>query len=243
MKVGVLILGEYREFKIAVKTWNFLKYPNLEYWISSWNESNQGDIKESITEADFRDYLPLSIRHIKIHSKEIQKIAGNGLPDTSQCWRYHFMYINEQLIREFAEYDYILITRPDLWYSKETPEDIDFLSDEFLSELQENTIYTLAHKESSPTFVNDILFFGKGKEMMEFLSLIQYYPVQHQNSAKIIYENFKHGDFGDNLSAFIVRPGARKYDFKKLNRRIINGIDREFCRPKINKWNNKQKGE
>ena len=86
---------------------------------------------------------------------------------------------------------------------------------------------------------NDILFYGKSKEMIEFLNLVQYQPLNHENAAKAIHENFKHKT-SKTLSANIVRPNVRNIDDKsKLNIEIIQQFDNEFCEYKEKRWNNK----
>ena len=80
------------------------------------------------------------------------------------------MYMYEELIQpKNKKYDYIFITRPDLWYAT----DSKTLSIPFFKQIEDDTIYTLGPLEpptnESQGFVNDILFYGKSKEMIELL--------------------------------------------------------------------------
>jgi hypothetical protein len=242
MKVAVLILGEFREFDIAVKSWSFKDFSHIDYQISSWDISNQGGVKENVTEDSFTKHLN-NVEHIKIW--EAKPYHSNDtnidyLKDTSQAFRFHFMYMYEELILpKNKKYDYIFITRPDLWYDI----DSNALSIPFFKQIEDGTIYTLGPikppTNESQGFVNDILFYGKSKEMIEFLNLVQYQPLNHENAAKAIHENFKHKT-SKTLSANIVRPNVRNIDDKsKLNIEIIQQFDNEFCEYKEKRWNNK----
>tara|TARA_B110000858_G_scaffold139004_1_gene157857 strand:- start:131 stop:856 length:726 start_codon:yes stop_codon:yes gene_type:complete len=241
MKVAVLILGEFREFDIAVESWSFKNYDHIDYQISSWNTSNQGGINENVTEESFTKHLS-NVEHIKIWEKTqyYTDTAVDYLTDTTQAFRFHFMYMYEELIQpKNKKYDYIFITRPDLWYAT----DSKILSIPFFKQIEDDTIYTLGPLEpptnESQGFVNDILFYGKSKEMIEFLNLVQYQPINHQHAAKAIHENFKHKE-STIRGVNIVRPNVRNVDDKSLlNIKTIRRLDDEFCEYKEKRWNNK----
>ena len=40
MKVGVMVYGQYRDFEIAVKSWNFLDN-GYDFYFSTWDKSKQ----------------------------------------------------------------------------------------------------------------------------------------------------------------------------------------------------------
>jgi hypothetical protein len=40
MEVAVMVYGQYRDFEIAVKSWNFLD-SGYDFYFSTWNNSKQ----------------------------------------------------------------------------------------------------------------------------------------------------------------------------------------------------------
>jgi len=187
MKIAILIVGEYREFKISINSWNFLNNDNADYWISTWEVSKQNDFIETVSEKDFTNYLP-NIKNIGIHPKEKIHISDGNI-DTSQAFRFNWMYCYETLLEKMEsqnlKYDAMMIIRPDLWLENQTE---DFLTDSFITQLKDNTIYHIGPKHKE--WINDLMFYGKFDVMWDFLSKVQYKPIEHNNLGKIIDENY-----------------------------------------------------
>lgn len=226
MKTAVLIVGEYREFKIAINSWSFIKNNNIDYYVSTWEESNQKGYIDKISEKDFTDYLP-NIKNIGIHSKEKIHISNyTNKVDTSQAFRFNWMYCYETLVRlieaKNLKYDAMLIIRPDLWLSFNQ----NFLSNPFIENLKENTIYYVGPKKEN--WVNDLMFFGKFNVMFDFLSKAQYKPVEHNNIGRILDENFKSESYGG--SVVIVRPTARHVKKENYRDSLFRNLDKIFTR-------------
>lgn len=221
MKIAILLVGEYREFKLAVDSWNFLNNDNIDYWISTWEVSKQDDLIETISEEDFRNFLP-NIKNIRIHPKEKIYISDNGNVDTSQAFRFNWMYCYETLLEKIEsynlKYDAMMIIRPDLWLENEK----DFLTDSFINELKDNTIYHIPPKHEN--WINDLMFYGKFNVMWDFLSKVQYNPIQHQNLGKVIDENYKTEEHKG--TAVIVRPSARQVKKEEYSDELFRTLDR-----------------
>lgn len=225
MKIAILIVGEYREFKISINSWNFLNNDNADYWISTWEVSKQNDFIETVSEKDFTNYLP-NIKNIGIHPKEKIYIS-NGNIDTSQAFRFNWMYCYETLLEKMEsqnlKYDAMMIIRPDLWLEYQTE---DFLTDSFITQLKDNTIYHIGPKHKE--WINDLMFYGKFDVMWDFLSKVQYKPIEHNNLGKIIDENYNTEEHKG--TAVIVRPTARKLKKENYNDVIFRHFDRIFTR-------------
>ena len=64
MKVAVFVYGEYRDFDILVKTWDFLKDLDCDVYMSTWDYSYQENhilgyfVEKQVTENMILDYVP-----------------------------------------------------------------------------------------------------------------------------------------------------------------------------------------
>ena len=223
MKIAILIVGEYREFKISINSWNFLNNDNADYWISTWEVSKQNDFIETVSEKDFTNYLP-NIKNIGIHPKEKIHISDGNI-DTSQAFRFNWMYCYETLLEKMEsqnlKYDAMMIIRPDLWLENQTE---DFLTDSFITQLKDNTIYHIGPKHKE--WINDLMFYGKFDVMWDFLSKVQYKPIEHNNLGKIKYENYNTEEHKG--TAVIVRPSARIIKQKNYSDALFRRFDMEW---------------
>jgi len=224
MKIAILIVGEYREFKISINSWNFLNNDNADYWISTWEESNQEGYVEKITEKDYTNYLP-NIKNIGIHPKEKIYISANGNVDTLQAYRFNWMYCYETLLEKMEsqnlKYDAMMIIRPDLWLENSEY----FLTDSFITQLKDNTIYHIGPKHEN--WINDLMFYGKFDVMWDFISKAQWHPVEHNNLGRIIDEN-KYNTEEHMGSVVIVRPTARQVKKENYSEYFFRGLDKLF---------------
>jgi hypothetical protein len=223
MKIAILIVGEYREFKISINSWNFLNNDNADYWISTWEVSKQNDFIETVSEKDYTNYLP-NIKNIGIHPKEKIHISDNGNVDTLQAYRFNWMYCYETLLEKMEsqnlKYDAMMIIRPDLWLENSE----DFLTDSFITQLKDNTIYHIGPKHKE--WINDLMFYGKFDVMWDFLSKVQYKPIEHNNLGKIIDENYNTEEHKG--AAVIVRPSARIIKQKNYSDALFRRFDMEW---------------
>ena len=58
--VAIIVYGEYREFEIAQKSWDFLKTMDSDFYFSTWDISNQDETieKQIISEDMIKKYFP-----------------------------------------------------------------------------------------------------------------------------------------------------------------------------------------
>lgn len=234
MKVAVLIVGEYREFDIAVKSWNFLNNPNLDYYISSWDVSSQ-DIEFEVKEHFFETRLP-NIKYIKLHSHKLRPIFDGTKVDTVLAAQKHWNHLYDKLKSTDIIYDYIFLLRPDIWIS--SPDDT-FLTQTYLQDINENTIYISGGIEDG-MLQNDLAFLGKFDVMMEFLDKTKTTRIEHFGLGNLIINHFNYEPL-KNFWAFIVRYNVREIALEWLDRRIVQTSNRVWSKFKEELWNKKIK--
>jgi hypothetical protein len=117
MKIAVLISGEYRTFKYCRPTMNFLEDSRVDVYFSTWNKTfynspkidlNVANCVDSNIIIDDNGFKPLdtiiedvnSFKETKYNSKMIHR------------WVTGF----EMILKSITVYDYVIITRPDMYY-------------------------------------------------------------------------------------------------------------------------------
>ena len=119
MKIAVLLSGEYRVFDICRPTMTFLDDPEVDVYISTWDTThhNRPGINlskyETVSEKQISDILGRPSK-IQVESVSIQKT----LPKQYNCMMIHRWKRGFQMIKDSnIEYDYVIITRFDLFYN------------------------------------------------------------------------------------------------------------------------------
>ena len=115
MKIAVLIAGEYREFPIAHKFWNFLKWPNIDCYFATWDKSifvNKNsaipDIVETVTMSSITEFIHV----IDADIAESTPIPINGTTAYKQINRWKSAI--QLLINSNKKYDRVILIRPDI---------------------------------------------------------------------------------------------------------------------------------
>ena len=117
MKIAVLISGEYRTFDICRKNMTFLDDPRVDIFISTWNKSIYKnpivslDDTQYITEEEIRETLQKEAT-IEIEDPSILTVAKYNT-QLIHRWKRGFELIKNSGV----EYDYIVVTRPDLMFN------------------------------------------------------------------------------------------------------------------------------
>lgn len=162
MKIAVLISGEYREFDIVHKTWPFLKWQDVDIYVSTWNITTETNtrldinIVESVDLARFQKHV--SVRAASIDSpKDISH--NNKMLDR---WKTGLELINNSGVH----YDVIIIIRPDLYLDFN---DNDFRN--FISNLDVRSIYTHTGRVKIVNYIQDQLIIANGQTMLKLLDL------------------------------------------------------------------------
>lgn len=109
--VAVLIYGEYRDFDSAVKTWDFLRNYQCEYYFSTWDTSRG----TAVTPTMITDHLPKCT--YDIINKDLVYPTQPG--DTASYIFYH--WINLFRMIQNKKYDKVILIRTDLRYKRPNP--------------------------------------------------------------------------------------------------------------------------
>lgn len=152
MRIAVLITGEYREFEIAHKSWPFLKWPDVDFYLSTWsitkelNSRMKINISETVSIERVKEY-------INVVNWDISQPKTDYLTQQKMIDRWH---AGLKLINDSGNtYDAVIIIRPDLYL------DIDEnILKEFLRTLKSNCIYCHTGGIKVTNSIQDQILFG-----------------------------------------------------------------------------------
>jgi tRNA A-37 threonylcarbamoyl transferase component Bud32 len=180
-RIAVLVSGEYREFEIAHKSWEFINNPNVDFYFSTWEISKQKNpklgigVKENITEHDIRKYLP-NCRNIDIGSELKLRISNKT---NGQRMVNRWIKSIEMVQASGIDYDICIIIRPDLFLTYDSS-----LFYEWLDTIEDNCIYTLSDLSTLEYFVQDLILISSRKSITNLLKL----PVSDLREQKDIHQ-------------------------------------------------------
>jgi hypothetical protein len=184
MKLAVLVYGMYREFDIAVKSWDFLNNIDSDVYFSTWNKSAQKNIRlsinvdEDVTEERIKKHIPNAITSVQ--SEDNFRELSNP-----QKLIYHWKNCLKMVKDSDKEYDLIMLTRPDNYKAISQPHQRLFKYN------KPNTIYGLEKIifSSNEPFIQDIFFIGNFDVMTNLIETIPSTITSiHQDLSKHILE-------------------------------------------------------
>lgn len=184
MKLAVLVYGMYREFDIAVKSWNFLNNMDSEVYFSTWNKSIQKNkrlgitVDEEVTEERIKKHIPKAV--VSIQSED--NFMGLSNP---QKLIYHWKNCLKMVKDSGNEYDLIMLTRPDSYKDIGEPHQRLFKCN------KPNTIYGLEKImfNNNKPFIQDIFFIGNFDVMDNLIETIPSTTTSiHEDLSKHILE-------------------------------------------------------
>ena len=122
-KIAVILYGQYRVFDIAVKSWYFRFHLDCDFYVSTWRKtvfnpinSKNEPYEVTVTEDMFLKHLPNA--KVSIHDEEHfifdkTKMKCSDLIPSKMIFhmKHGLKMINDNNIK----YDYLLITRPDIF--------------------------------------------------------------------------------------------------------------------------------
>lgn len=230
MRLAVLISGEYREFEIAVKSWDFLKY-NPDCYFSTWNTTSEFNsklninINETVTEERIRKYLPNAI--VKIEDQD-----NFGLIFNYEKMIYKWMSVIKLMVDSGKQYDAVILIRPDIFICYDTNKFEDFIVN-----MEDDLLYGLNPANKITTFMQDLMFCGKQKEI-EKLLLLPLHELTQPNinihwwlavKFKKLFSNIKNFNFfHPRYPACIVRSSARLLPENEINGASIEKVADEW---------------
>ncbi len=113
MRIAVLFCGEYRQFDIAIKSFEFLNQLDCDYYFSTWNVSSQKNpnlninLNEKVHEDMVLKYLP----NASVNIVDITKHPE--LNDNTKKMIFHWKNALNMVKDSGRQYDVIIVTRPD----------------------------------------------------------------------------------------------------------------------------------
>jgi hypothetical protein len=241
MKYAVLVCGEYREFDICVKSWDFLEKLDCDVYFSTWNKSIQIceglniHLDEDITEEKILNHLPNATVSILNETDYFPKMEKYDADQNSLKMGFHWKNALK-LVREGGkEYDMIMIMRSDC-YQTNPITNIDY----FNNLKTDDRIYgqqfmNITGKDMY--FVVDIFFIGGFKIMSEMIDKLDSTPeIRSVNIHTKLGRLFvSMGLFVDRIFNFdfvVVRPNVRNLIPSSLNVMMIL--------QKLRDWDNKK---
>lgn len=236
MRLALLISGEFREFETAIKSWNFLRY-NPDCYFSTWDTTSEINrnlnihINEPVTKERIHNYLP----NCNIIVEEENELLTYNYEKMVYKWKS----VINMMIESNKEYDAVILIRPDLFLNIN-----DDRMDYFLQNIEDDILYTLNPANTKlTTFMQDLFFCGKPKEIQKMLSLpSEELKQEHLNihwwlavKLKDLYTDVKNADFfhppipstiarstskelkDDEMTFYNVDKKAAEWYYKKYN--------------------------
>ena len=176
MKYAILINGEYRQFKEAVRTWKFKDELDCDFYVSTWNRSFQYnsklgiDLNEIITEEDILKYLPnANINIADQYNLDYEDETGN-IPKVYIpfiAMKYHWQQCLKQLENSNKHYDTVVIMRSDLWLEHDNWES-------FFNNNNDDRVYSNGPitEDNGHPFINDLFLMGNLSNIKSVSSLV-----------------------------------------------------------------------
>lgn len=183
MKIAVLISGEYRKFDVCRPTMTFLDDERVDVYVSVWDSTHYVlplidlDVKETVDKDQILEILGRSAT-VLVESSSVQ----STLPRIYNCpmihrWRQGFTMIRDSGIN----YDYVIITRPDLYFNPTQQIDMNkfFINGDSL-------LSTWSHENK----LGDIFMVATYEKMAEFieaLTIEKWIRLRHSDWHKFFY--------------------------------------------------------
>jgi hypothetical protein len=201
-KLALLIGGEYRNFSQQFPTWKFLDQIDYDIFMSTWSQSNVSTDKlvvrpewtrESITKEKILSVVGKTPIYLNVEHEINFEHRGN-----KQI--YHWQRLLIALINLHKDYDYAIITRPDVEIKQ--PDDIvSALADADPYKIYgASTVNVTVPPEWHMLTVNDIFFMATPKVLIDILLPVPY--MKMKSSEELI--TGKGDNFHSHLANYFV---------------------------------------
>ena len=226
MKIAVLIYGQYREFDIAVKSWEVLNNFDCDFYFSTWNKSKQ--VNENIGyRREFNVDKNMILQHYPNATIDIlDEINYIGLGN-SEKMIFHWKNCLSLLNKSNKNYDYILLFRFDGYMELSVP------SEMLPNLIKPDILYStsILKYDNNIFFFSDIFLLGSC-EMMK--NLIESVPSIHSNIHHYLGKHVNDLNLNVEMIEFlhinVIRPNAIEINDNEINHITIHN--------KRNEWNN-----
>lgn len=204
MKLAVLLFGDYREFEKASISYDFFKEYDIDFYISTWKQTNSYDsnynlTKKEITEESFNNFLPKKPTFLSISDEE----SFSDL-DYTQKMVKHWKILGEGLKNRKSEYTSVLLIRIEFYI---TYFDFNLLVDEGKSG-KLHIINRGMVKEGNDYFVNDISHSGSTEVILNYIDMLRIYPalVAHTDFGNLLFNSNIEVEEQKSILGILLRP-------------------------------------
>ena len=173
MKIAVLVYGMYREFDIAVKSWEVLNNFDCDFYFSTWNKSKQ--VNENLGyRREFNVNENMILKHYPNATIDIlDEINYIGLSNSEKMifhWRNCLSLLNEPN----ENYDYILLLRFDDYFELSVP------SEMLPNLIKPDILYStsILKYNNNRFFLSDIFLLGSYDMMKKLIDTV---PTTHSD--------------------------------------------------------------
>lgn len=228
MKVAIILYGQTRNLHISTKSWVFDKMWDCHYFISTWSVTKQFSDRmkglqfiKNIDEEYIKNCLPNST--IQILDEEKIVIDNNNLNTNANKSLFHIKNAFEMVKNSLENYDFVLLTRSDQYFTFG-----DDLQKFDLSQYKNcETIFGTSPIiiNNGENHINDIFFFGSFGIMELLIKNLNYEENNglHKYFAdKFINLNIKVEPNSLGLSNVTVRPNALELKEFEINFDTLN---------------------
>lgn len=201
MKIAILLFGEYREFESSIKTFSLFDKYSPEYYVSTWNTSDDGFVKQNVNESKIKNFLPQA--NVSI-SENLET------PDNEQKLHYHWRTLIKKLEESNKKYDVVILSRID-YYIENLKHEI------FETIIEENIIFVPSGKgfniEYNAPIIDDNFFVGTQTSICKFINELPYETMpSHVGIAKsMINSKIQIEETDLFFNTFIIRSNMKDY--------------------------------
>ena len=179
-KIALLIGGEYRTFSRQFPTWKFLDNFDHDIFMSTWSISNETSDKLGTVENNIKQLITKEkiISITKTFPKYLNIEKDINFEHRGNKQIYHWQKLLTVLINLQDDYEYAIITRPDIAVP-DTDAFCNFI--ETNDKLQIYGANTITVTEPPPPFivtVNDIFFMSNPKKLIDTLLPVPYMKIK-----------------------------------------------------------------
>lgn len=192
MKIAVLISGEYREFPVAHKLWNFLKWSEVDSYFVTWDKTLHVDKDRSIPikllnvkEEDILSFItPKKYKILEYSAHKFTTDKKYSCGAMIFLWKEAIKLMEESNIT----YDFVIMLRPDIGLQYE--EDVLYEFFEKRIEKSDEVLYainsfSLGHPQllKNTENLSDLMFVGTQNAIIKLkkIPLDSYYNLESPN--------------------------------------------------------------
>ena len=201
MKIAILLYGEYREFESSINSFSLFDKYSPEYYVSTWSTSDDGFVKQNVSESKIKNFLPQANVTISENPKT---------PDNEQKLHYHWRTLIKQLEESNKKYDAIILSRIDLYIQNVKHEIFETI-------IKENLIFVPSGKkfntELNSHIIDDNFFIGTQTSICKFINELPHETMpSHVGIAKsMINSKIQIEETDSFCSIFIIRSNMKDY--------------------------------